>query len=302
MRVLIADDDSILRHALARQLAKWNFEPVPCSDGLQVREMLQRDALPPLGLIDWNMPGVDGLTLCREIRSMPDAAHVYLILITSNRLREDIVSGLTSGANDYVVKPFDWAELHARVHIGARTVTLQNALQDLSLIDELTGLHNRRGFVALSKRHLTLARRKRQPLLLIAADVDDLKFINDRYGHAAGDQAIVGAATVLRNTFRSADIIARVGGDEFLVFPIDVSPDSPAVLLERLKASLDAYNALRLTEWPLSISIGVAHGNASDYTDLDQLLEQADGKLYAQKRRRIRPQQVASAGPPVGDT
>lgn len=130
MRVLIADDDRVMRHALGRKLASWDFEPVPCSDGLEVRRALQEAPLPPLALIDWNMPGVDGLTLCREIRSLPDGGNIYLILITSNASRQDVLSGLTSGADDYVLKPFDWEELRARVRIGARTATLQLTLAE----------------------------------------------------------------------------------------------------------------------------------------------------------------------------
>ena len=130
MRVLIADDDRVMRHALGRKLSSWDFEPVPCSDGLEVRQVLQAPPLPPIALIDWNMPGVDGLTLCREIRKLPDGGNVYLILVTSNASRQDVLSGLTSGADDYVVKPFDWEELRARVRIGARTATLQQTLAE----------------------------------------------------------------------------------------------------------------------------------------------------------------------------
>jgi len=130
MRVLIADDDRVMRHALGRKLASWDFEPVPCSDGLEVRRALLEAPLPPLALIDWNMPGVDGLTLCREIRNLPDGGNIYLILITSNASRQDVLSGLTSGADDYVLKPFDWEELRARVRIGARTATLQITLAE----------------------------------------------------------------------------------------------------------------------------------------------------------------------------
>jgi sigma-B regulation protein RsbU (phosphoserine phosphatase) len=130
MRVLIADDDRVMRHALGRKLASWDLEPLPCSDGLEVRQILLTPPLPAIAIIDWNMPGVDGLTLCREIRNLPDGGNIYLILITSNASRQDVLSGLTSGADDYVVKPFDWEELRARVRIGARTAMLQQKLAD----------------------------------------------------------------------------------------------------------------------------------------------------------------------------
>jgi diguanylate cyclase (GGDEF)-like protein len=285
MRVLIADDDPVLRHALARQLAKWHFEPVVCANGLEVRTMINDDTVPPLALIDWNMPDVDGLTLCGEIRSMPEASTVYLILITSNRSRADVVSGLTGGADDYIMKPFDWEELRARVNIGARTAALQERLRILALQDDLTDLYNRRGFATLADRHLALARRKRQSLFLIAADIDGLKSINDNFGHAAGDQAVRAAANVLRATYRSADIIARLGGDEFAVFPLEASTDSADLLLERLRRNLEAYNDQGSNRWKLSMSAGVARLEAAACESVQQLLDEADKALYQQKRR-----------------
>jgi two-component system cell cycle response regulator len=286
MRVLIADDDPVLRHALGRQLAKWNFEPVPCANGLEVRTMIKEQTLPPLVLIDWNMPDVDGLTLCGEIRAMPEASTVYLILITSNRSRTDVVSGLTGGADDYIVKPFDWEELRARVNIGARTAALQERLRILAIQDDLTDLYNRRGFATLADRHLALARRKRQSLMLIAADIDDLKSINDNYGHAAGDQAVRAAAHILRTTYRSADIVARLGGDEFAVFPLEASNECAELLLERLRKNLETYNAESSTGWKLSMSAGIARLDATKCETVQQLLEEADQALYEQKRVR----------------
>ena len=295
MRVLIADDDPVLRHALGRQLAKWHFEPVICADGLEVRAMIHEHTVPPLALIDWNMPGVDGLSLVGEIRAMPEASTVYLILITSNRSRADVVSGLTCGADDYIMKPFDWEELRARVNIGARTAALQERLRILALQDDLTDLYNRRGFATLSDRHLALARRKRQSLILIAADIDGLKSINDNFGHAAGDLAVRAAANILRSTYRSADIIARLGGDEFAVFPLEASTDSAELLLERLRTNIDAYNAKRVQGWKLSLSAGFAKLEATACESVQQLLEEADRALYQQKRlaRQARPNLLA---------
>jgi diguanylate cyclase (GGDEF)-like protein len=286
MRILIADDDPVLRHALARQLAKWHFEPVACANGLEVRALINDHTVPPLALIDWNMPDVDGLSLCGEIRATPEASTAYLILITSNRSRADVVSGLSCGADDYIVKPFDWEELRARVNIGARTAALQDRLRMLALQDDLTDLYNRRGFATLADRHLALARRKRQPLLLIAADIDGLKSINDNYGHSAGDEAVRAAADILRATYRSADIVARLGGDEFAVFPLEASSECADLLLDRLRKNLDAYNAQRQSGWKLSMSAGIARLDAASCESVQQLLDEADRALYQQKGER----------------
>ena len=130
MRVLIADDDRVMRHALGRKLPPGISSLCRAATVSKCASVLQEPPLPAIALIDWNMPGVDGLTLCREIRNLPDGGNVYLILITSNASRQDVLSGLTSGADDYVVKPFDWEELRARVRIGARTASLQQTLAE----------------------------------------------------------------------------------------------------------------------------------------------------------------------------
>jgi DNA-binding response OmpR family regulator len=128
MRVLIADDDPVLRHALRARLERWAYTVVECADGAQAWTALQCAAAPPLAIIDWQMPGFDGPTLCQELRSRPALSSMYVILLTANSRREDVVSGLESGADDYIVKPFDWNELHARLRIGTRIVGLQQAL------------------------------------------------------------------------------------------------------------------------------------------------------------------------------
>ena len=166
---------------------------------------------------------------------------------------------------------------------------LEETLQALALVDELTGMYNRRGFMTLAERQLKIARRKRHPVILLAADVDDLKTINDMHGHAAGDQAIVGAATVLRNTYREADIIARLGGDEFTVFPLDASANSAPLLIERLHKNLLDWNAQHPSPFVLSMSTGTAILDEEGLSkELHTLLAEADSQLYLQKRERRR--------------
>lgn len=179
------------------------------------------------------------------------------------------------------------AVIGTMVDVTARR-QFEETLRTLALVDELTGLYNRRGFITLAERQLALARRKKQPLMLIAADVDDLKGINDRFGHPAGDQALIGAAQVLRQTYREADIVARLGGDEFTVFPIEASKDSAPLLIERLQSNLDRYNLREERGDTLSLSTGVALIEGDLPKDIQQLLAEADTELYEQKRARRR--------------
>ena len=147
MRALVADDDLIGTTILSRALAKWNFEVSTAADGEAAWEVIGRTA-PQLAIVDWMMPALDGPALCRRIRATPATAHMYVILLTSRDSRADLVAGLESGADDYLVKPFDPAELRARIQVGVRVLALQDRLADrvaeleiaVSTVKQLQGL------------------------------------------------------------------------------------------------------------------------------------------------------------------
>ena len=148
MHVLIADDDPVLRHALKAHLLRWKYDVVECADGGQAWRALQSPSPPPIAIIDWEMPGLDGPTLCGQLRDTPALATTYVILLTGKENPKDVISGLESGADDYIKKPFDWDELRARLQIGSRTVNLQHALaarvaelqEALAKVRKLSGL------------------------------------------------------------------------------------------------------------------------------------------------------------------
>jgi DNA-binding response OmpR family regulator len=147
MRVLIADDDAALRHGLQVQLTRWGYETVVCEDGDAARAVLGEDP-PPLAILDWNMPGADGMTLCREIRADSAMSTMYVILLTAHDSLDQMVEGLTGGADEYIIKPFDWDVLRARIKIGARIAALQQNLAQrvvelqnaLTMVKQLSGL------------------------------------------------------------------------------------------------------------------------------------------------------------------
>ena len=148
MRVLIAEDEPVSRRILERTLQRWGYEVVVATDGTQAWECLSADDAPQLAIVDWMMPGVDGPELCQRVRALGRRLPTYLVLLTAKAEREDIVAGLQAGADDYVVKPFDEAELRARVQVGVRVVQLQVSLADrvrdledaLSRVKQLQGL------------------------------------------------------------------------------------------------------------------------------------------------------------------
>ena len=177
------------------------------------------------------------------------------------------------------------AVIGSMLDISERT-RLERALRDLSLTDDLTGLYNRRGFSTLAERQLALALRGKQPLLLVFADVDGLKTINDTYGHAAGDQALRDTAEILRHTYRSADIIARLGGDEFTVFPVNAAESSGSVLTERLDEALARHARQSDRPFRLSLTAGLARVDPAECPTIEQLLAEADRHLYARRAQR----------------
>ncbi|MEO6213416.1 MAG: sensor domain-containing diguanylate cyclase [Vicinamibacterales bacterium] len=236
------------------------LDVIDVADRDRVREAIRQRLAGEVGIVEYTVQGVrkNGSTIVMDVRS---------------------VRGMHGG------RP---AVLGTVLDMTARK-QLEDTLQALALVDELTGMYNRRGFMTLAERQLKVARRRRNPVILLAADVDDLKAINDTHGHAAGDQALVGAATVLRHTYREADIIARLGGDEFTVFPLDASVNSAPLLLERLHNNLLEWNERHHPPFVLSMSTGTAIFDEEGLSkELHHLLAEADSQLYLQKRARRR--------------
>jgi two-component system, cell cycle response regulator len=263
MRVLIAEDDALSRRLLEVFLRESGHEVVVARDGTEALAALERADAPPLAIIDWVMPGLDGPEICHRLARIPRAQRIYTILLTAKSRKSEIVEGLESGADDYLVKPFDKEELKARIKVGARIIELQKnlnqrvaeleravaerdraeqALRTLAVTDELTGLYNRRGFFTFAENFLRMAARTGQQSLLYYVDMDGLKQINDTFGHADGSLAIKGVADILRQTFRQTDIIARLGGDEFVVLATNAGSGQKEIILQRLTGNFRAYN------------------------------------------------------------
>lgn len=157
-------------------------------------------------------------------------------------------------------------------------------LRAMSLVDELTGLHNRRGFVFLAQQHVKISSRTKRGMFLLFADLDDMKQINDRLGHQQGDLALTDTAGILKETFREADIIARIGGDEFAILAIEAGKDSAEILEARLQANFDARNARGDRRYTLAISVGMARYDPFNPCSIDELMVRADASMYEQKQ------------------
>jgi diguanylate cyclase (GGDEF)-like protein len=302
LRILIAEDETVSRRVLKTTLESWGHEVLDVCDGRAALEVLQTAGAPKLAILDLSMPEMDGITVCRRLREQADDERpVYIIMLTARSSKRDVVAGLGAGADDYVAKPFDGDELRARVEVGARVVGLQRSLaqrvaeleqalgqlreaqetlRNLSLTDDLTGLYNRRGFYALADQHLKTARRAGCGVSVVYADMDGLKAINDTHGHDEGSKALGRVADILRRTFRSSDIIARIGGDEFVVL------EASAGGVERLRENLRRHNTEATGPYELSLSVGVFRCGPDDDPNVEEMLARADELMYEEKRRK----------------
>jgi two-component system, cell cycle response regulator len=235
-------------------------------------------------LLDLGSRQRQGRTYVQAARaSAPDTPMVILAESEDELLAVD---ALRQGAQDFLDKEhLDRSALVRALRYSIERHRLQKNLQNLSLMDDLTGLYNRRGFLALAEQHLRMIQRK-GAALLIYMDLDDLKLINDSYGYLEGNRALIVTANVLRACFRQSDILARLGGDEFCVLMTDAGQDSAQQVRKRLQQRADFINALSSWNFRLSFSVGIADVPVVHQPSLDQLLRVADTQMYEEKRKK----------------
>lgn len=289
MKVLIAEDDITSRKILTAVLEKWGYNPIAVNDGLDALKILQKIDSPELVLLDWKMPVMDGLEVCRRIRKELCNNRVYIIILTSKSEIKNIVAGLDAGANDYIIKPYDNEELRARINVGQRMIEIQTELEKTkkalvheAMHDHLTGIYNRRAIIDMLQREVSLARRKRGCVNIGMCDLDNFKQINDSYGHQAGDEVLCGFTRTIQNNLRGYDIFGRYGGEEFLVIIPDGIELSEEHIFERLRKKISEQRMLtRAGEINVTMSVGVA--GLQNGESVDTLLGAADTALYRAK-------------------
>ena len=225
MKVLVAEDNGTMRIMVAGVLARWGHKAVAAADGEEAWRIMQQPDAPRIALLDWEMPGIDGIEVCRRLRARESegAAYTYAILLTSRSEKNEIVAGIEAGADDYVVKPFDQHELRARVRTGSRIIELQMELfqskeeyRRLSRTDPLTGCLNRRAILDRIAEEMQLATKEGTMIGLSMMDIDHFKHVNDAYGHATGDVILRQFVALLGENVRSPETFGRIGGEEFL--------------------------------------------------------------------------------------
>jgi len=293
--VIIAEDDPIFRRILESWFKRWDYEVTAVENGLDAWEVLQREDAPQLAILDWMMPGMDGIELCRRIRKRDQGPYRYVLLLTAKDHKQDVVAGLEAGADDYLTKPFDVDELRARVRAGKRILDLQaallraqTALQFDAAHDRLTAIWNRGAILDLLKREVERSRRTHDSLGVIMADVDFFKKVNDTHGHPVGDDVLREVGHRLASALRSYDAVGRYGGEEFLIVVPGCDPLNLVVTAERLRRKIaDQPIATSAGPVPVTISLGLAsvQTDESEMIDPETFLHDADEALYAAKAR-----------------
>jgi diguanylate cyclase (GGDEF)-like protein len=318
--IIVADANPLDRQIYIALLGNFGHRLIEAADGVEVLE-LARTELPDLIITDLLMPNMDGFTLVRRLRAEPLLAGVPVIFHTSHYDKTEIHRlARASGVDHILRKPAEPQAIlravneslrkPARVTKLPQTGQLQREhlqllanklyekvseledantrLRNLTLVDGLTGLNNRRGFMILATNLLKFARREGYSSSLIYIDLDSLKSINDTFGHAGGNAALIGFARILGRTFRESDIIGRMGGDEFVILIVDASGSDLASMQDLLQRNVDDYNAEVESRQGLSFSMGSITLLPDSISTMEEFLSRADEAMYKHKLNRKR--------------
>jgi diguanylate cyclase (GGDEF)-like protein len=282
--ICIIEDDPAQRALLMRRMLDNQHTVVEAEDGLGGLEQIRRHH-PRVVLCDYLLPGMTGIELCRRVRADAAISGTYIILLSACDQRESKHEALRTGADDYLVKPYDAGELEARVRNGLRISRLQESLRRAALTDGLTGLSNHVEFRELLKREFARTQRYGGVVSLLMMDLDHFKAVNDTFGHETGNLVLQTAARLLRGLVRDTDIVARYGGEEFAVICPETTLDDAAVLAERIRETV--ARELRVpgcADLTVTVSIGVAASNEPTIHSVADLINRADNALYLGKR------------------
>jgi diguanylate cyclase (GGDEF)-like protein len=293
--ILIAEDDPVSRRLLEKILMKAGNTVVSVDNGQKALALINEKFFPII-LTDWMMPEMDGLELCRAIRKNAYPGYVFIILLTAKDSKDDLIRGLGAGADDYLTKPFNHAELVARLNTGKRVLRLEKSLKDaneeiriLSITDPLTGSYNRGYLMNRLPQEIKRAKRYSRALSIILCDIDHFKKVNDTYGHLVGDEVLKDFARCIRHTIRhDVDWMARYGGEEFLIVLPETEVNGATAMAERLRGKLsERVTETQDKEISITASFGVA-GFAPDIPDEiispEALIKKADKYLYQAKQ------------------
>lgn len=285
MRILIVEDSAVERRKLSDSLSEWGLEFEIAENGTKAVQVLEAASPPELVLLDWMLPGIDGLEVLRRIRELSRGTYIYTVMLTGKTQKKDRIAAMEAGADDFLSKPVDPADLRSRILVGKRILELQQSLRFAATHDFLTNLLNRSEILAALEREFARAERDEKPTTVILADIDHFKQVNDTLGHAAGDEVLKEIANRLRADLRPYDVVGRYGGEEFLLILPGCTLVSGAKRADDIRAAV-AKSAVSTTfgNVSITISMGVTATGSNRYRNVTDFLHDADISLYAAKR------------------
>ncbi|HVB99455.1 MAG TPA: diguanylate cyclase [Candidatus Dormibacteraeota bacterium] len=291
-RILIAEDDPVARRVVKAFLTKWGYNVLAVSDGADAWRILQSRDAPRLVLLDWMLPGLEGIEICRRVRQDSTHPYIYILLLTGSSQKQELLEALHAGADDYLVKPFDAAELRARIYVGRRILAAQDeliaareALRFQATHDPLTGLWNHGELLRILDRELARANRAHQSLSLLMVDLDHFKEVNDRYGHLVGDEVLSEISRRLLASVRAYDVVGRCGGEEFIIVVPAIERDASTALAERIVAHIgERFFETSAGPVKVTVSLGASFSSSDNPLAPIDLIRAADIALYRAKQ------------------
>ncbi|MEQ8875635.1 MAG: diguanylate cyclase [Phycisphaerales bacterium] len=297
--VLIVDDSPLVHRLLKARLRDETIELRHAHSGAEALELVCTEDVATV-LLDLSMPSMDGFEVLRALAAKDETVHVPVIVLSGQQDSQDKVMAFGLGAIDYITKPFDLAELRARMRSSLRIHRLVRMLSERAQLDGLTALWNRSHFDERLAQLVSSAERSNRPLSLALLDLDHFKSINDNYGHPAGDAALQGAAEILSSSARSSDVPCRYGGKEFAIILPETTAEQARTLCERIRESIADRHWPAHPDRKITVSIGIAGSEGSTGLPPDQWVAHADATLYKAKeagRDRVMLTTLTKGGP-----
>ncbi|MBZ5679668.1 MAG: diguanylate cyclase [Acidobacteriia bacterium] len=297
MKILLVEDSYLERHKVGAYLTEWGLDHVAVGSGTEAVKLLEAPEPPNLVLLDWMLPGLDGIDVCRRIRKFPSGgAYIYIVMLTAKNRKQDLLKAMEAGADDYLAKPVDPSELRARILVGKRILELQQSLCFAATHDFLTNLLNRAEILAALQREFSRSGREDKPATVILADIDHFKRVNDTLGHAAGDEVLKEVAKRLKSDLRLYDVVGRYGGEEFLIIlpGCDVTVGARRANEIRNLVGKDPIQTPFGTT-SVTVSMGVTVTSSTRDHSISDFLHEADVSMYAAKKNGRNRVEVFSA-------
>ena len=286
MKILLVEDSDLERQRIGGYLADWGLEFLAVGSGTEAVQLLDGPEPPNLALLDWMLPGLDGIEVCRRIRTKGTTVpYIYTVMLTAKNRKQDLLLAMEAGADDYLAKPVDPSELRARIMAGKRILELQQSLRFAATHDFLTNLLNRSEILATLEREFSRSGRDGKPATIIVADIDHFKRINVTLGHAAGDEVLKEVARRLKADLRAYDVVGRYGGEEFLIIlpGCELSVGARrADEIRNLVAKEPIFTPFGSTF--ATVSMGVTVTSPCRDHSVSDLIHEADTSMYAAKK------------------